>query len=627
MLEVAFVMAPRQNLFFVELQRALADELERQGLRATLHEGAFPSPRKGLVYALMPPHEYFTLMDGRIGPPPDVWARTICIGAEQPTTEFFDRNLDYAHKAGAMFDINRLAVRAYAEHGVQARHLQLGWTPMWDHMPERRGVEAERDIDVLFLGASSERRLRWLASYGRTLRHRTCRFVISDNSRPNWAPSGSFFSEQDKWNLLGRSKVMINLHQGETPYFEWLRVVQAMANGCVVVTEPSLDSEPLVPGVHMQVGRPEALGHLTERLLDDGNAWRAMQTAAYDELHDRVSLAASTAELARAAHELDERPVPSEGSAFFSQPPPREADVDARIASFGAPAPVADDTLRRVLKDLRLEMLELRRHIERSADRNGPKSDVVLEHQTGGWWASDPRVTVLVTLYNYERHIEGALDSLVASRERSWEVVIVDDGSRDRSLQRAVSWLKRHDDVAGLVLRHPVNRGLAHARNAALDFARGEFSFVLDADNEVLPDGLGKLVATLDAAPDAAMAFGLLERFTPEGTAGLVNIFPWEPERFRYGNYIDAMALMRTATLRAHGGYRTDRRLYGWEDFDLWCRFAEAGEFGVHLDQLVARYRSTGHSMLSITNISAADALSVIAEASPRIMAGAQAPY
>jgi hypothetical protein len=627
-LEVAFVLAPRQNLFYVELQRALADELERQGVRATLHVGAFPPPRKGLVYVLMPPHEYFKLMDGRVGPPPEVYERTIFISGEQPTTEFFDHNLDYARVAGAMFDINRLAVRAYADHGIAAHHLQLGWTPSWDFLPERGGGPVERDIDVLFMGANSERRLRFLARYARTLRHRTCRFVISDNSRPNWAPSGTYLSDEDKWDLLGRSKVMINLHQGDTPYFEWLRVVQAMANGCVVVSEPSLDDQPLVPGTHMQVGRPDSLGFLAERLLDDSHARWTMQSAAYDVLHDELPLSRSVAELARAAHEVDERPVPSSGSAFFLQPPPREADVDAKIASFGAPQPGGDDGMRRVLKDLRLEMLDLRRRLEQAgAAQSGIHSSVVVDHATGGWWVDGARVTVLVTLYNYERHIEGALDSLLRSHERSWEVVIVDDGSSDRSLERARAWLGRHDDIAGILLRHPVNRGLAHARNAALDLARGEFSFVLDADNEVVPDGLGKLVATLDADPDAALAFGFLERFTAEGTTGLVNIYPWEPDRFRLGNYIDAMALMRTATLRAHGGYRTDRRLYGWEDFDLWCRLAEAGDYGIHLDDVVARYRSTGHSMLSITNISAADAISIITEASPTVMAGAVAPY
>src|SRR4051812_36758279 len=66
--EVAFVLAPRQNHFFVELSEALRDEIENHGVATSFHAGAFPLPRPGLVYALMPPHEYFTLMHGRVGP-------------------------------------------------------------------------------------------------------------------------------------------------------------------------------------------------------------------------------------------------------------------------------------------------------------------------------------------------------------------------------------------------------------------------------------------------------------------------------------------------------------------------------------------------------------------------------
>lgn len=621
------MFAPRQNLFFRELQHALAVELDGHGVRASLHLGVYPPPRRGLIYAVMPPHEYFTLMHGRIGPPTEVHDRTIFICAEQPNTEFFDTNLRIGPMAGAVFDINRWAVRAFAEEGLPAQHLQLGYTSAWDFMRDEGHANA-RDIDVLFMGAASERRLRHLASYVEALRNRTCRWVISDGSRPNWAPSGSFVTDTAKWDLLRRSKLVLNLHQGDIPYFEWLRIVQAMANGCVVVSEASLDSEPLLAGEHLVVGRAGALPHLSEWLLEEEGARRRIQATAYDFLRQRLPLSASAQRLAETAHRLDERPVPSAHSRFFLQPPPRDEDVDARISELGAPDPVTELGVRRALKDLRIELLELRRRIDRSAvERSGGTNNLRLHAKTRGWWSARPRVSVLVALYNYERHIEFALDSLLTSTERTWEVVIVDDGSTDGSLQRAARWLARHDELPAMLVTHPVNRGLAQARNAALDFARGEYCFVLDADNILLPAGLGALVTPLDDDPGAAFAYGHLQQFSPQRIVGLSNIYPWEPERFKDGNYIDAMALIRTSLLRAHGGYRTDPRLYGWEDFDLWARFGEAGLRGLLVPTVVARYRTTDHSMLSITNISAVDAISVIAEASPTVMAGASAPY
>lgn len=104
---------------------------------------------------------------------------------------------------------------------------------------------------------------------------------------------------------------------------------------------------------------------------------------------------------------------------------------------------------------------------------------------------------------------------------------------------------------------------------------------MLDADNEVYPWCFERLLSVLDGNPGATFAYGMLERFTDAGPVGLASIYPRSPERFRSGNYIDAMAMIRTSALSELGGYRTDPRLYGWEDFDLWCRLAEAGATGV----------------------------------------------
>ena len=623
MLEVTFVLAPRQNLFFLELVTALREELEPIGVRTSLHWGDFPQPRPGRVYAVVPPHEYFTLMHGRLGVPADVLARTIYLCAEQPNTSFFDWNVDYAPAAGAVFDLNRLAVRELRARGIAAEHLQLGWTQGWDALSER-----ERDVDVLFMGSASDRRLEYLSQAASVLWDRECRFVISDNGRPNWATSGSYLADDEKWDLLGRSKVLINIHQGPTPYFEWLRLVQAMASGCVVVSEASLDNEPLVPGRHFLAGRPEQLGDLAEYLLDDGDARWRMQTAAYEFVRNELQLGTSVRRLAEAAARLDELPLPDGLAPYFTQAPPDETDAARALARLAPPSPWHEgDPSRRVLKDLKLELMDVRRRFERlQREQLGPVPELRVARRSQGHAAARPRVSVLVTLYNYADHIAIALDSLLTSRRRDWEVVIVDDGSGDESLARADDWIARHESAPALLLQHPVNRGLAAARNAALAFARGEFCFVLDADNEINPNCFELLVAALEDDPGAAFAYGMLERFTPRGPAGLMNIFPWDPARFRDGNYIDAMALVRTRVLRELGGYRTDRRLHGWEDFDLWARMAEAGLRARHVPRVVARYRASDHSMLSVTNISGAEARSMVAAAAPTVMADPPAP-
>jgi Glycosyl transferase family 2 len=628
--ELAFVMAPRQNLFFDELVEALRQEARALGARTSLHIGNFPAPRPDLVYVLVPPHEYFTLMHGRIGPPPEALRRTIFICAEQPGSPFFDANLSLAPLGGAVFDINRFAVQAFAREGIKAHHLQLGWTPGWDHLAER-----ERDIDILFMGCISDRREQALARYARSFSRRRVQLVLSDNSRPNWTPSQAFRTDAAKWDLLGRAKILINIHQDEEPYFEWLRIVQAMSNGAVVVSEHSVDFAPLVPGRHLLVGEADSLHLLAELLLDDGDRWWKMQTAAYLMVRNELPLCPGVERLLGVASEVAAaEPLPDPEHRFFTQPPPDPETLGVFNDAKRPPSPAQGDhnaaMIRRGVKDIKLDLLDMRRHqarINLTLATGQPPPVLELVGRTRAYPAGSPRVSILVALFNYEKHVTGALDSVLSSEDCPFEIVVVDDGSSDRSLSCVRDWMAAHEDVNALLLRHPINRGLAHARNSALGWARGEFCFVLDADNEIYPHCLPRLTEALDADPTAVFAYGTLECFRTGQPVGLINKLPWEPSRLRMGNYIDAMAMVRTQLLREEfGGYSLDRRLHGWEDFDLWCRMAEAGHHAVRVPEMLGRYRLTQHSMLSQTNISATDAFSLIIESNPRLMAGMEPP-
>lgn len=627
--ELAFVLAPGQNLFFAELVAALREELERAGVRTSLHVGNFPAPRPDRVYVLTPPHEYFTLLHGRHGPLPEVLARTIFICGEQPNTPFFDNNLHLAPMGGAVFDINRFGVRAFAREGVAAQHLQLGWTPSWDHQSAR-----ERDIDVLFLGSHTERRARVIGAAARTFSRFHTEFVFSDNARPNWVASESYRDDAEKWNLISRAKLVLNVHQENNPYFEWLRIVQAMSSGAVVVSEHSVDYAPLVAGRDLLLGDAASLGTLCALLLeDDDRRWR-MQAAAYWTVRERLPLAHGAARLAQAAVALSAaEPIREIEHRFFTQPQPTQDEIQIINLPFAPPSETQGDVnaawTRRALKDIRLELLQLRRDqrtVTLEARAGSPPPPLELVARTSVHLATQPRISVITALYNHAHHIGAALTSAATSEDVEYDLVVVDDGSSDGSCAAVLAWMAEHDDVPAVLLRHPVNRGLGHARNDALGMARGEYVFVLDADNAVYPRCLPRLQSALDADPQVAFAYCTLEMFTGGECRGLMNTLPWQPERLRAGNFIDAMALLRTAIVRDAGGYATDLRLHGWEDYALYCHLADRGHRGVRVPEILGRYRTARHSMLSLTNISSTDAFSVIIEANPTLMAGVEAP-
>ena len=100
MLEIVFVLDPRQNAFFGELVEAVRDELGALGVSSTVSLDGFPEPVEGRVYALVPPHEWVALHGGET-PPPELLSRTLVICAEQPGSSFFDSNEPLARGAGA----------------------------------------------------------------------------------------------------------------------------------------------------------------------------------------------------------------------------------------------------------------------------------------------------------------------------------------------------------------------------------------------------------------------------------------------------------------------------------------------------------------------------------------------
>lgn len=622
-LELAFVVPTRHHRPTVELAGVLCDELQQAGARASLHVDGFPSPTPELTYVLCSPHEYLGSSPGWQELRPEVLARTIVVCTESPDGPSFDANLRVAAQAGAAFHISRGGIRAFSRAGINADHLQLGWTPRWDH-----AADNERDVDVLFLGVHTERSGRILSRLAPIFaRHRVELVLLEDGIRD--PRSGG-----DRHGRLARAKILVNLCREDAGTLDWLHVAHAMSAGAVVLSEHAVDHSPLRPGEHLVMCDPSSLGLLCEALLEDPARLREMQAAAYHAMRNELPLAHAARRLEDTARRLaDTTAVPDPWHL-----PARTRSGGAMTAgdpSVFRPMSRTNNDLnaawtRRALKNLRLEMLQLQRaqrHAALQAQTGTPVCGLEQVAQTDAYASATPQVSVITAVYNHARHVAGALTSAARSVDVSFELIVVDDGSSDASSQVVIDWITDHQHVPALLLRHPVNQGVAPARNHALEVARGEMTFVLDADNEVYPHALARLVEALDRDPGAAFAFGIQEWFSGTDCLGLINTLPWQPERLRAANYIDAMALMRTAIVRDEfGGYPSDLRLYGWEDYALWCSLASAGQRGIHVEEILGRYRASRHSMLSLTDISWTEAFSVLIERNPVLMAGVDPP-
>jgi glycosyltransferase involved in cell wall biosynthesis len=275
------------------------------------------------------------------------------------------------------------------------------------------------------------------------------------------------------------------------------------------------------------------------------------------------------------------------------------------------------------LKAVSLELMDVKRAYRRIelTSEVGPPDEIREITTTNAYKAVNPRVSVVIPLYNQGSYCLEALASVCAGDYHDWELILIDDASTDGSLEEVLQWARTHNDVPVRIFRHPINRGLPTTRNAGIALARGEFVFLLDSDNMLLKRGLQRLVEALDSQPDAAFAYGILACYPRAARWGwMISKFPWDPARLRWSNYIDAMALFRRAVLVAMDGYTTDRRLHGWEDYDLNCRVAEVGGFSAFVPEFIGTYRVQDGSMISVTNLAVSEAFEALNERCPTLM-------
>ncbi|CAN5153351.1 hypothetical protein BH23GEM2_BH23GEM2_11750 [soil metagenome] len=127
---------------------------------------------------------------------------------------------------------------------------------------------------------------------------------------------------------------------------------------------------------------------------------------------------------------------------------------------------------------------------------------------------SKPLVSVITIFLNAERFLEEAVASVFAQTYDTWEYLLVDDGSTDRSTEIARTLAEDHPGRVHY-LHHPgrENRGLSASRNLGIQKARGEHVAFLDADDVYLPGKLENQVRLLEVHQTAAMVYGITEHW------------------------------------------------------------------------------------------------------------------
>lgn len=208
-----------------------------------------------------------------------------------------------------------------------------------------------------------------------------------------------------------------------------------------------------------------------------------------------------------------------------------------------------------------------------------------------------PFVSVVIPTYNLARYTSEALTSVQAQTFTDFEVVIVDDGSTDDTIQIVQPFLS--DSRFNLIQQE--NHGTAAARNTAVRHARGKWVAFLDCDDLWLPDKLEKQVALIEADPGASLVFGNGIEFAEDGDTGYFyrkrEAFPdgvGLPRLLKGNCFWSCSVMVRREDIMNVGLLRTD--VSGVDDYDLWLKVLGLGGVARGLWEPIARYRKRGDS-------------------------------
>ena len=215
-----------------------------------------------------------------------------------------------------------------------------------------------------------------------------------------------------------------------------------------------------------------------------------------------------------------------------------------------------------------------------------------------------PLVSVIVPAYNAESFIAQTLDSIISQTYQNIEILVVDDGSQDRTPEIVESFAQRDQR---LTLLRQANAGVAAARNLAIEKSSGEYIAPIDADDIWYPQKLEKQVeCMLKGGPSVGLVYAW-SVIIDENNSILKKLISYlEPEgdvytALVYANFVGnaSVPLIRRTCLERVGGYNCQLRsqkAQGCEDWDICLRIAEFYQLRVVPEYLIG-YRETTSSM------------------------------
>jgi len=207
-----------------------------------------------------------------------------------------------------------------------------------------------------------------------------------------------------------------------------------------------------------------------------------------------------------------------------------------------------------------------------------------------------PLITIITPAYNAEHFITDAIESVLKQTYTDWEMIIVDDHSTDRTIEKVHAYIKQDDRITLIQLGE--NSGSAVARNRAINAARGRFIAFLDSDDLWVPEKLEKQLAFM---LDRDIAFSFTEYARMKEDGGLLKSNIRAPETVDYNGLLKHCVIGCLTVM-------IDMDKTGWvqmidlrerQDYVLWLTLTKKGFLAYGLPEELAIYRIVKNSISS----------------------------
>ncbi|MDN3205868.1 glycosyltransferase family 2 protein [Algoriphagus sediminis] len=203
----------------------------------------------------------------------------------------------------------------------------------------------------------------------------------------------------------------------------------------------------------------------------------------------------------------------------------------------------------------------------------------------------NPSVSVIIPVYNGQKYLEETIHSAFSSDFKPLEVIVVNDGSTDNSLQVAMKLLAKYPN---LEIVDQENGGVTSARNTGIKKASGKYILPLDGDDLIEPNYISEAVKVLEEQPQVKVVYCQADKFNENGTKPW-NLKPFSINALARDNMIFVSALFRRKDWEEVGGFSEDMTM-GREDWEFWIKMLKNGGEVIRLPFVGFHYRLTPES-------------------------------